>query len=522
MPARVTLQVRKGNLAGQEFVFDERTTCIIGRSLDCTLVIPTDEDHRTISRHHCLLDINPPDVRVRDFGSLNGTYVNGHKIGQRAKHQGPEEAAAIPFPEHDLKNGDNIRLGTTSIRVGVQVPATCAECGAEIPEDHKSAAANRPCDIQCDDCRDKARQLATAQKAKLATPRAQPVRKTLAEEPRLCVECGRDVSAEAPHNRTGNYVCVSCRANPTELIGRLLHQANQNDKNLAVIEGYEIVRELGQGGMGAVYLARSPRLRQEVALKVMLPQVAANVSATEKFLREIDNTKVLQHPHVVRLYDSGCSHGTFFFTLEYCTKGSVDKLMQDRGGTLPVEEAVTIMCQVLEGLEYAHKVTVPRVQLENGKVGTGHGLVHRDLKPQNIFLTASGSATVAKVGDYGLAKAFDLAGLSGHTCTGTAAGTPYFMPRQQVLQFRFAEPEVDVWAAAASLYCMLTGCVPREFVQGRDVWQTVLQSKPVPIRRRTSAVPARLAAVIDEALIDNPDIRIKSAGQLKGMLKGAL
>ncbi|MBV9125107.1 MAG: FHA domain-containing protein, partial [Planctomycetes bacterium] len=83
MPAKVILQVTKGKLQGQEFVFDERTTCILGRADDCNPRLPNDIHHAAISRHHCLLDINPPDIRVRDFGSRNGTFVNGSKIGQR-------------------------------------------------------------------------------------------------------------------------------------------------------------------------------------------------------------------------------------------------------------------------------------------------------------------------------------------------------------------------------------------------------------------------------------------------------
>src|SRR6266700_1943451 len=106
MPATIILIVTQGKLQGEEFVFDGRTTCVMGRADDCSPRLPNDEDHNTISRHHCLLDINPPDIRVRDFGSRNGTYVNGQKIGQRGTDQTPEEGARTAFPEFDLKEGD--------------------------------------------------------------------------------------------------------------------------------------------------------------------------------------------------------------------------------------------------------------------------------------------------------------------------------------------------------------------------------------------------------------------------------
>lgn len=108
MSSKVTLTITAGNLKDQEFIFDTRTTCIIGRAKDCYPNIPDDEKHRTISRYHCLLDINPPDIRVRDFGSKNGTFVNSKKIGQREAHQSLEEAAQIQFPEYDLQGEINL------------------------------------------------------------------------------------------------------------------------------------------------------------------------------------------------------------------------------------------------------------------------------------------------------------------------------------------------------------------------------------------------------------------------------
>jgi pSer/pThr/pTyr-binding forkhead associated (FHA) protein len=95
MSTKVILTITKGNLTGQKFEFDSRTTCIIGRADDCYPKIPDDEYHRPISRYHCLLDINPPNIRVRDFGSKNGTFVNDQKIGQREANQSPEEGAKM-------------------------------------------------------------------------------------------------------------------------------------------------------------------------------------------------------------------------------------------------------------------------------------------------------------------------------------------------------------------------------------------------------------------------------------------
>jgi eukaryotic-like serine/threonine-protein kinase len=124
------------------------------------------------------------------------------------------------------------------------------------------------------------------------------------------------------------------------------------------------------------------------------------------------------------------------------------------------------------------------------------------------------------VGDYGLAKAFDLAGLSGQTLTGSKAGTPAFMPRQQVLNFKYAQPEVDVWAAAASLYNMLTGQIPRN-LEG-DPLLAVLKYDAIPIRQRDRNIPKPLAEVIDLALRDNPEIHFKSIDKFKKALLAAM
>src|SRR4029077_16642838 len=156
---------------------------------------------------------------------------------------------------------------------------------------------------------------------------------------------------------------------------------------------------------------------------------------------EIRNTMALRHRHVVRLDDHGFVQGSFFMRLEFCEGGSVDRLMAQRGGTLPVDEAVEIVLQALEGLEYAHQAPIPFVKQKGGGYGPGKGLVHRDLKPANLFLTGWGSSRLVKLGDYGLAKAFEETGLSGGTRTGETAGTWEFMCRPQVIDLQHAGPE---------------------------------------------------------------------------------
>jgi pSer/pThr/pTyr-binding forkhead associated (FHA) protein len=441
MPGRVTLSVVRGKLKGKTFHFAGRTLCIIGRAPDCNLKLPDDEEHRTISRYHCLLDINPPHVRARDFGSFNGTYINGKKIGQRAEGRSADTVKKETFPEFDLQDGDEIMLGTTKLKVETE--------GDENTETLKLNP----------------------------TPE-----KT---EP-----------APAPSS-----------------INSVLHRARTARRDKPSIEGFTLLEKLG---------ARDEKTGEQVAVKTLLPQVAIDDMARGMFLREVKNMEMLRHPNLVGMKGSGCVSGTFYVSLEYCDSGSVADLIEDRAGSVSVDEAVPLALQALEGLEYAHDVEIAEVDPEDGSVVQSRGLVHRDLKPDNIYLSKVDGKLMAKVGDFGLSKAFDLAGLNGHTITGSTAGTPLYMPRQQILDYKYAKPEVDVWALAASLYKMLTGITPRTFKKGDDPWLVALTNSSVPIRKINPRIPKPLAKVIDKALIDNPEIHFKSATQLKKALKAAL
>lgn len=453
----VILKVIQGGLSAKEFSFQERSTCVIGRALDCNILLPDDQAHSTISRYHCLLDINPPDICIRDFGSLNGTYVNGEKIGQRETDTDPARAKQLIYPEYDLKNGDQFKLGDSVFQVSVL--------------NQSSAAENLSSVAKIDD----------ANKLEVKTPVS-------------------DID-------------------PLDKINLLLAKAGDNNNDFLCIKGYHIVKELGKGSMGAVYLAQKTDNKSQkqslIALKVMLPKVESDPQAHQQFVRETKNTRLLNHKNIVRVYDVGCHHATFFFTTDYCEAGNVSQLITRQGGKLPLFMALKILMQVLDGLEFAHTVKIPVVVLADGKKTSATGLVHRDLKPGNIMLMKQDGVLQAKIADFGLAKAFDVAGLSGRTATGISAGTPFYMPRQQVINFKFAKPEVDVWAAAATFYKMVTGRYPRNYTKASDPWLTTLKTNVTPIREHDASIPQSLAIVIDRALIDQPEIFYKSAAEFK-------
>jgi serine/threonine protein kinase len=224
----------------------------------------------------------------------------------------------------------------------------------------------------------------------------------------------------------------------------------------------------------------------------------------------------------VQFLSFGTAQGTFFFAMEYCAGGTVERWMAERGGKLPLDEAGQIVLQTLDGLEYAHNAEFPDVQRADGSIGQGCGIIHRNLGPKNLFLTSQTEPRVVKIGDYSLSKAFDMAGLGGCTRTGMTFAKPLFVPRQQVIDFRYTNPDADVWAAAATLYNMLTGHTPRDFPRGKDPWQVVLNTPPVLLRVRDRTLPERLAEVLDYALDDSQELHFKSAAEFKKALTESL
>ncbi len=506
MPATVTLEIVNGPLQGKTYTFSERTRALVGRGAECSIVVPG--AHSFVSRHHCTLEMSPPHVSVRDIGSLHGTYVNQKCIGQREKGMSARQGAKLQQDDQILSHLDEIQLGVEKefkMRVLLFETAYCTQCKVSLlGANHFEPPQGG--EFLCARCRDEER------------TRIQPARVTVTVS---CPVCGRDTPVPAGRRSDKKIVCAQCQSNPDAMIRHLLAQQDVM-AGLNAIRDYELLQKIGKGGFGAVFLARHRQTHQKVALKVMLPAIAADAGARLRFEREIENTRALKHPNVVNLFEEGNAHGIYFFTMGYCEGGNISDLMKRRGGTLSVDEALFLIFQVLDGLHYAHHAPIPRVRLADGSYGPGVGLVHRDIKPCNLLLDGYGHSRVVKVSDYGMSKAFDKAGLTGITRPGAFAGSFHFMPRQQILEFGDSLPEVDVWAATASLYYMLTGSPPRDFPAKVDPHAVVLQNPAVPLRQRNASLSKRLAKVIDDALVDYPDIGIRDIATLRKRLQRAV
>jgi serine/threonine-protein kinase len=266
----------------------------------------------------------------------------------------------------------------------------------------------------------------------------------------------------------------------------------------ALRDRYLLDRELGRGGMAIVYLARDLRHDRPVALKVLLPSLSRSLGG-ERFLREIRTAARLQHPHVLSVHDSGDSGGLLWFTMPY-VEGETLRRRIEREGQLTLPDALRIGGEVADGLDFAHR----------------HGVIHRDVKPENILLS-DGHALIA---DFGISRA--LAGNENGealTETGVSVGTPAYMSPEQA-SGQPVDARTDVYALGAVLYEMLAGEPPFTGPTPQAIIAKRFHTDAVPLRAVRPTVPEQVDRAVSRALARVPADRFASAAELARALEG--
>jgi serine/threonine-protein kinase len=266
----------------------------------------------------------------------------------------------------------------------------------------------------------------------------------------------------------------------------------------SLADRYAIERQIGEGGMATVYLARDLRHDRRVAIKVLREDVAQRMGA-ERFLREIRTTATLNHPHIVPLHDSGEADGIVYYVMPFVDGESLrDRL--DREGQLPVNDAVRIASDVAGALDYAHR----------------HGFVHRDVKPANVMLHEHR----ALVADFGIARVLaDTGGDARLTESGMSIGTPQYMSPEQAMGEKHVTGRADIFALGSMLYEMLAGEPPFNGDTVQTIVAKMMTTSPVPIRDLRPSVPASVAAAIDGALQKVAADRFATAGEFAEALE---
>lgn len=446
----------------------------MGRSKLAHFRLPNED--KFISRIHFMVEVNPPLCRLTDMGSSNGTLVNDRKVRSV-----------------DLKDGDVIKAGKTVLRVAVADGETASHSAVEtllLPEAASiTARTYRESDAPGDlGSSPPSGRPATTQDRPGGRPSAGPVLN-------VCRVCGCSLAGDASRPPGGKTdpgslpLCPSCR----EWAGALAQS----------IKGYRLVRELGRGGMGVVYLALREADGSRVALKTIKPEVAATDKDVQRFLREACILGELDHPNVVTFHEMGESNGVLHFAMDYVEGTDASRLQRTHGGPLPTARAVGLACQLLQALDYAH----------------AKGFVHRDVKPANLLVSEGGGREVVKVSDFGLARVYQTSRMSGLTMKGDLGGTLPFIAPEQITDLRQARPTVDQYSAAATLYKLLTDRYIHD-LPGRieQHIQTVLHDDPVPILSRRADLPAGLAEVVHRALSRDPAARFKDVREMRRAL----
>src|SRR5215470_2036161 len=255
-------------------------------------------------------------------------------------------------------------------------------------------------------------------------------------------------------------------------------------------ERYEIIAILGQGGMGAVYKARDRELDRLVALKIIRPELTTNPEILKRFKQELILARQVTHRNVIRIFDLGQADGFKFITMEFLEGNDLRGVIREQG-KLPPEEAAKVILQICRALEAAHS----------------EGVIHRDLKPQNIMLDAKGRVYVM---DFGIARSAYLPGM---TQTGALIGTPEYMSPEQARGEKLTEHS-DLFSLGVILYELLTGQSPYPGDAPLATLWKRLQEKPKPPIEVEPTVPKALNDIVMKALEIEPEKRWTSAHEM--------
>src|SRR5215208_2865587 len=268
----------------------------------------------------------------------------------------------------------------------------------------------------------------------------------------------------------------------TELLEKL--KAALNDR-------YDVEREIGQGGMATVFLARDIRHERKVAIKVLHEDLGAAVGA-ERFRREISIATSLTHPHILTLYDSGEAAGMLYYVMPFIEGESLRQKI-DREKQMPIDQALKITGEVASALGYAHR----------------KGIVHRDIKPENILLE-DGHAIVA---DFGIARAVQADGGGALTKTGMSLGTPTYMSPEQAFAEKDIDGRSDMYSLACVLFEMLTGEPPFTGPNAQAIMARHSMSEVPSMQIVRATVPDEVEDVVQKALAKAPADRFPTLGE---------
>jgi len=264
-----------------------------------------------------------------------------------------------------------------------------------------------------------------------------------------------------------------------------------------VVGSYKVLEKIGEGGMGAVYKGVDLMLEREVAIKALRPELARQPDVVERFRAEAVTLAKLNHPNIATLYSFLRQGDDYFMVMEFVRGETLDSVLQ-RSASMPIDRAISMFCQALEGIDHAHKM----------------GIIHRDIKPANVMLTQTGSI---KVMDFGIARVLGTARM---TRQGSVIGTVEYMSPEQV-RGEETDARSDIYSLGILLYEMLAGRVPFSHLSEYELMKRQIEEVPPPPHEFQPGIPTMVEAAVLRALAKKPGDRFQTAEAMRSALLGA-
>ncbi len=505
---------------------------IIGREKDCDLRIPFSVDN-SISRKHCKINIIDNKLIIEDLKSSNGVYVNNLKIEDKI----------------EIFNKNIIKIGSVEMLIESDLETKCRNCSKFLSKDEINIDKEKK--ILCIDCfsslqtieiktDEKIKNLLSERKTnkivsdieKIETINPIDNSQALPEKPisKTEIESNESLSnfttysqinsqelLEKPITKTENneslsnfttFSPINSQALPDKPITKtafpldktimMLDDDFQELNNCFDLNNHVILKELGKGEVGTVFLAQNNITFALVAIKILHTHLTGIESNRIFLLSKINRFKQLSHDNIAHFITSQQQGDRILTISEFCNQGNLVDYIISNNGKLDISESIKITCEILEGLKYAHNYKHYLEKKENL-------IIHGNIKPSNILFSKRANKVIAKLSDFGMSSILDFAGVSSCTKHAPTANDLFFTSRKQVIDFDCCDKSIDIWSVMACLYYMLTGKSPRNFIANSDPYSIILRNPPMPIRQRNSKIPKELADIIDKALDDTKD-----------------
>jgi hypothetical protein len=317
-----------------------------------------------------------------------------------------------------------------------------------------------------------------------------------------CILCGNPISVEFTLSELESYgypvfMCSKCDSE---------YNAGHNLKGLS---DYRILKEVGEGRAGLLYLGRHQVTGMLVAIKAIIPGLSASENDILHFQQEISVIQSMKHSNIVKLYEFYLYNDRHYYIFEYMPEGNLEFFMRIHyKGPMPWQEACRVICDVLSGLCYSHEI----------------GVIHNSIKPANILMKKDITGRYqAKLGDFRLNEIYENIRLANVRKGLDHLYTTVFTAPEQLLNNRHISPQVDIYSTGIILYFLLSGFLPfiersqykYEFIQHKDLRTIILENEPVPITEINSSVPILLSKIVDKAISKKPEQRYRTAAEMQ-------